>query len=236
MSSDHDGPPTPSPEFSCRLGRWCGGCTGPDPSVSRWPYAAPFSARRIELCVRFSRTRGVLPRTGPRGVSAYYLSWSQRWAEFPKRKYAAQPRRTWLTSATTVSTANSQQQPMPVRKFTDTPSDALQRLVQGQSARNWTCPARCERARTHRCWKPRKSKPSPPSSRCTIRSLTPWASVPDRPRDQSAWRALRPPPGVCGTSKHQTQQFRQRQIRTPRTLTPFPAAFGISTARTGGGK
>lgn len=55
-------------------------------------------------------------------------------------------------------------------------------LSTGQRARNCTGQlARLDQRETHRWWKSRKSSPSPPTSRCTIRVLASFTSSPRAP-------------------------------------------------------
>jgi hypothetical protein len=56
----------------------------------------------------------------------------------------------------------------PVRGFTDPVSDALLRLVRGPAGQDCTCRKWGDSARTQRWWRPRKSTPPLPSSKCTI--------------------------------------------------------------------
>jgi len=101
----------------------------------------------------------------------------EKWrAEFPKRKNPPHPRRTRLTSATTTSTGS---------RFRDRSVSSRIRLrtcsiacFVGHRARKRTCRCRGDVARTQRWWKPRKSRPSPPSTRWTIRVFAALGSSP----------------------------------------------------------
>src|SRR5665647_911511 len=117
---------------------------------------------------------------------------SNAWAEFPYRKYPAQPRRNRFMSCTTSSTGAANRARIVMNRMRSRACCIA--LRDGQRARKviWLVPW-TGRECTSRWWKPRKSNPSPPSVRCTILVLACFGCKPRSARKlvSHLWRRRR---------------------------------------------
>jgi hypothetical protein len=124
------------------------------------------------------------------------------------------------------------QQPLPVGDLPDPVAGSLVALREGQRARKVRCADLGVRPRTSRWWKPRKSIPSPPSVRCTMRVLAALGPAQARPAGPATTQGRpRPAPGWRTAPARRRRSRPARRARAP--AMPGPAGVGRRWRATG---
>ena len=105
---------------------------------------------------------------------------------------------------------------------------------EGQRARKRECRDRGVLPRTQRWWKPRKSTPSPPSARCTIRVLAVLSSRPSSARIAAS--AASAASASCAVSAHRQQIVRVAHQHPVSARLPTAGRAGAGRRCTGTGE
>ena len=138
----------------------------------------------------------------------------------------AQPRRNKLSSSTIRSTGTSRRDRAVIDRIRS--RACWTALCEGHRPRNTKCADRGVRPRTSLLWKPRKSTPRPPSTRCTMRVLDALGSSPRSPsrtvnRSRAAW--------ACSRDRHITTRpphYADRRIYADRGVNGLVGGVGTA--------